>query len=179
MDEKLTALLATARQDAGLKQSDVGKLIGVKGNTISDWERGRTEPDIDTFIELCNIYKINVADILFSAYGDIPGDDFLCTKAELTAIQKYRKLDDHGKHLVKMVLEAEYNRYIAQPQPETTEKAVINPLQIKEKPPVQDKEKSEEEKLWEEKPYLMPIAAHADDLSDEQLELIRQDLDDM
>ena len=42
MDKNLIDIIVRGRRDAGLKQSEVGEILGVKGNTISDWERGRT-----------------------------------------------------------------------------------------------------------------------------------------
>jgi DNA-binding transcriptional regulator YiaG len=31
--------------DLGLKQKDVAKIIGTSPDTITNWERGRTQPD--------------------------------------------------------------------------------------------------------------------------------------
>ena len=110
MDNKLVEIIVNGRQEAKLKQSDVGKLLGVKGNTISDWERGRTEPDIDSFIQLCKIYKINAAAALNSIYDLEQNEDFLLTKSEISYVKKYRTLDDYGKSAIDFMLEHEYNR---------------------------------------------------------------------
>ena len=110
MDKNLIDIIVRGRRDAGLKQSEVGEILGVKGNTISDWESGRTEPDIESFIQLCNIYGINAAEALNSVYKLNENDDFIATTAEARHIQKYRTLDDNGKEFVSLVLNREYDR---------------------------------------------------------------------
>ena len=52
MNELLVDRLKHARAEQGLKQSDVAEKLGLKANTISNWEKGRTEPDIDSFVKL-------------------------------------------------------------------------------------------------------------------------------
>ena len=52
-----TVSLEAARINAGLSQKEAAKRIGVNVCTLSNWERGRTAPDIDKFKELCDIYK--------------------------------------------------------------------------------------------------------------------------
>ena len=56
--------LKEGRANAKLKQSEVAEKIGIKGNTLSNYENGVSEPDIDTFCALCDIYNIDPADIL-------------------------------------------------------------------------------------------------------------------
>ena len=53
MNELLVNRLRIARTESGLKQQDVADKLGIKANTIGNWEKGRTEPDIDTFVKLC------------------------------------------------------------------------------------------------------------------------------
>lgn len=47
--------------DIFIKQSDVARKIGVKGNILSNYENGISEPDIDTFCALCDIYDLDPA----------------------------------------------------------------------------------------------------------------------
>lgn len=68
MNELLIDRLKSARTAAGLNQQDVAEKLGVKANTISNWEKGRTEPDIDTFVMLCKIYDIDFAALLTDVY---------------------------------------------------------------------------------------------------------------
>ncbi|MGX7074494.1 helix-turn-helix domain-containing protein [Falseniella ignava] len=35
------------RKNKGLKQQEIAELLGVKRNTYSDWENGKTEPNFE------------------------------------------------------------------------------------------------------------------------------------
>lgn len=52
-----TVSLEAARVNAGLSQKDAAKALGINVSTLSNWERGKTSPDIDKFKALCSIYK--------------------------------------------------------------------------------------------------------------------------
>lgn len=109
MNELLIDRLKTARISNGLKQQDVAEQMGIKANTISNWEKGRTEPDIDSFVKLCDIYKIDCASLLSDVYafGRIGTDISL---SEYNHIKKYRALDEYGKETVNIILDREAER---------------------------------------------------------------------
>lgn len=102
MNELLIDRLKTARITNGLKQQDVAEQMGIKANTISNWEKGRTEPDIDSFVKLCDIYKIDCASLLSDVYAfQRVGTDI--SLPEYDHIKKYRLIsekDTDGKTLV-------------------------------------------------------------------------------
>lgn len=111
MNEYIIRKLKEGRNNAGLKQSEVAKKIGIKGNTLSNYENGVTEPDIDTFCALCDIYSLDPSEILGEAYGlSVQGGAFNIKPSEIERIKKYRTLDEHGKDMVDMVLEKESER---------------------------------------------------------------------
>lgn len=111
MNEYLISKLKEGRINKGLKQSDVAVKIGVKGNTLSNYENGVSEPDIDTFCALCDIYGLDAADLLGEAYGlGVQGSDFSIKPSEIEYIKKYRSLDEHGKKMVDFVISEEFNR---------------------------------------------------------------------
>ena len=64
MNELLITRLRNARIENNMKQQDVADILGIKPNTLSNWEKGRTEPDIDTFVKLCDIYQIDCSSLL-------------------------------------------------------------------------------------------------------------------
>lgn len=109
MNELLIDRLRTARNECGLKQQDVAEQMGIKANTISNWEKGRTEPDIDSFVKLCEIYQIDCATLLSDVYAfkRIHNDISL---SEYDSIKKYRSLDPHGQDMVDTILVKEYER---------------------------------------------------------------------
>lgn len=109
MNALLVERLRNARIHSGLRQQDVADKLGIKANTISTWENGRTEPDIDTFIKLCDIYKIDCAALLSEVYAFKNAKNDISVK-EFEHIKKYRALDEHGKDVVDVVLDKEYER---------------------------------------------------------------------
>lgn len=57
--------LQAARINAGLKQTDVAKELGVTPETISRWEQGKSFPNVPQINELERLYKVTYADINF------------------------------------------------------------------------------------------------------------------
>lgn len=58
--EKLRSL----RSEKGITQEVLAKKINVTRQTISGWERGRSEPDIAMLIQLSNFFSITVDELL-------------------------------------------------------------------------------------------------------------------
>lgn len=99
-----------AREQKGLLQSDLAKLINVKSSgVISNWEKDLNKPDAEKIVRLCSVLDIS-ASYLLDYYGK-PDIEF--SSSEINHIRKYRNLDDHGKELVDLVLEKEHDRCIA------------------------------------------------------------------
>lgn len=48
--------LAAARVNAKKTQRDVADLMNVNVSTIANWENGKTSPNIEQFVKLCDIY---------------------------------------------------------------------------------------------------------------------------
>ncbi|MCR0576255.1 helix-turn-helix domain-containing protein, partial [[Clostridium] innocuum] len=110
MNQYLVDKLKEGRLNKGLRQSDVSKLTGIKPNTLSNYENGVSEPDIDTYLELCKIYDLDCASILDTAYNLKNDIDFSISAHEENIIKKYRNLDEYGKDMVDTVLQKEYER---------------------------------------------------------------------
>ncbi len=111
MNKYIIEKLKEGRANAKLKQSEVAEKIGIKGNTLSNYENGVSEPDIDTFCALCDIYNIDPSSILNEAYGlNVQGDEFKIKPSEIEHIKKYRALDHHGQETVSYILNRETER---------------------------------------------------------------------
>lgn len=54
-DRKIT--LKAARINAGLSQSEAAEKMGVNVMTVSNWETGKTVPDVEDFKSLCELYR--------------------------------------------------------------------------------------------------------------------------
>lgn len=111
MNEYLVTKLREGRINKNLKQSDVTKYTGIKNTTLSNYENGITEPDIDTFLQLCELYELDYAYILGEAYGlGVQGSSFTIKPSEIDHIKKYRNLDDFGRQRIDYELDTETER---------------------------------------------------------------------
>lgn len=57
--------LKAARVNAGLTQSDVSKHLNISKNTLVNYEKYRTIPDIDVAKRLASIYGLSINDLIF------------------------------------------------------------------------------------------------------------------
>lgn len=112
MNEYLISKLKEGRINKGLKQSDVTQFTGIKNTTLSNYENGITEPDIDTFLQLCELYELDYSRILSEAYGlSVQGEQFKIRPSEIEIAKKYRFISTHspdGAGVVDTVLDREY-----------------------------------------------------------------------
>ena len=51
--------LKKARKQAGYTQKDIYEKIKVPQSTFSSWEIGKSEPDANTLLKLCQIYNVD------------------------------------------------------------------------------------------------------------------------
>lgn len=56
--------LREARANAGLTQEQVAEKIAVSRQTISNWENGKSLPDIVSIIKLSDLYQISLDELL-------------------------------------------------------------------------------------------------------------------
>ena len=52
------------REQKGLNQADLAKILGVKQPTVGNWEVGKREPDIDMLIRLAEYFDVTLDDIV-------------------------------------------------------------------------------------------------------------------
>lgn len=75
--------LARIRETAGFTQEALAQKINVTRQAVSAWERGRTEPDIETLIKLAEALNVDVEDLIFDRkhkhYKQFQKKYLLCT----------------------------------------------------------------------------------------------------
>lgn len=49
--------LAAARVNAKKTQREVANSMNVNVSTIANWENGKTSPNVEQFVKLCNLYN--------------------------------------------------------------------------------------------------------------------------
>ena len=57
--------LKTARELNGLKQKDAAKLLGISVDTLRNYERGKSYPDIPILKKIEKLYKLPYSRIIF------------------------------------------------------------------------------------------------------------------
>ena len=63
--------LRDIRKDHGDTQESLGKKLGFATPTVSKWEQGKTDPDLETLKQICRMYEVS-ADYLLGLTDDDP-----------------------------------------------------------------------------------------------------------
>ena len=83
-----------------MEQKELATNIGITANAISNWERGRTRPDVNLLPAICDTLQIT----LYELFGlDEPFD---ITAEEQTMIDIYRPLTQSHKYFVRRMIES-------------------------------------------------------------------------
>ena len=90
-NEKLKA----ARKRRYLSQTELGKLIGVQTQTISNWENSKSKPNLETINKLCEALDVPLRYFISEEHVD-----YQLTLEEAFVINKYREHNDDGKSIV-------------------------------------------------------------------------------
>ncbi|WP_063779771.1 helix-turn-helix domain-containing protein [Paenibacillus sp. FSL P4-0081] len=133
--------LKKRRIELGLTLEEVGNIVGVGKSTVRKWETGSIENMkrdkialLAKALQTTPLFIMGVEETETSNIVEF--NDF-----EIKLIEKYRELDEKGKHTVNTVLNMEYNRL--------------------------------------RKSHLEVVAAHTDDYSEDQIKLMKQDLEEL
>lgn len=99
LNERLVAL----RKQAGFTQQQLADMLNVSNKTISQWETGRTLPDITMLVRLSEIYKIKL-DELLDQKGEHGIPDEALIKILFTNKYKDKLLIIYGLQLCGLIL---------------------------------------------------------------------------
>ena len=65
MDQiKIGKFIASCRKQQGMTQAVLAEKLGISDRAVSKWETGRSLPDSGIMLELCDLLKINVNELL-------------------------------------------------------------------------------------------------------------------
>lgn len=56
--------LKELRTEKGFSQQKLGEILGFCNQTISFWESGSREPDLDTLLEIAHYFEVALEDLL-------------------------------------------------------------------------------------------------------------------
>lgn len=103
--------LKQARFAKGLTQEQLANAIGVAKSTVTGYEKGNSEPDMNKISKIMNTLDIDANYLWQDAMKNQTGSPVLdFSSKERGTIKKYRVLDEHGKNAVDAILDVEYKR---------------------------------------------------------------------
>ena len=85
-DMEIGSIIKNARNEAGLSQEQAAENLGVSRQTISNWETGKTYPDIISVIRMSDLYSVSLDRLL---------------KEETSVKQSYRSYLEESTNTVK------------------------------------------------------------------------------
>lgn len=62
--EKIGRFIAKRRKENGYTQASLAEKLGITDRAISKWENGKSMPDASIMLELCELLKISVNELL-------------------------------------------------------------------------------------------------------------------
>lgn len=100
MDQiKIGKFIADCRKKQGLTQMQLAEKLGITDRAVSKWENGRSLPDSSLMLELCEILKITVNDLLC---GEVVAMDNYNKEMENKLIEMFRQKEEADKRLLKL-----------------------------------------------------------------------------
>lgn len=116
MRTDISERIKKARIEKGISQEQAAERIGVKRSTIGNYENGVSSPDVEKFIELCNLYELDYVKLLVHYYGspveyDSSGNDIISDIEYLISTYDRCKLEElrwifsgeHGKRVDSLI----------------------------------------------------------------------------
>ena len=86
------------REAIGMERSAFANAIGVTGNAVSNWETGRTRPDINLIPRICDALSISPYQLF-----DLKVPDQRYSDAEAGLIDCYRELSEGNKRALRIL----------------------------------------------------------------------------
>ena len=117
------------RTKLGMTQKQLADHLQVTPTCLNYWEKDKRQPDVEMIKTLSSVLHVS-ADVLIGNTKQVRLS-FDLTATEMEGIKKYRALDKHGKELVLLVLDKEYERVSTLAESEDVEEV---PFRISEQP---------------------------------------------
>ena len=99
MDQiKIGKFIASCRKDAGLTQAVLAEKLGISDRAVSKWENGKSMPDSGIMLELCELLKINVNELLSGEKIMVESYD---KRAEENLLAMRKEVEEKNRQLLK------------------------------------------------------------------------------
>ena len=99
MDQiKIGRFIASCRKDAGLTQAVLAEKLGISDRAVSKWENGKSMPDSGIMLDLCELLKINVNELLSGEKIMVESYD---KRAEENLLAMRKEVEEKNRQLLK------------------------------------------------------------------------------
>ena len=99
MDQtKIGKFIAACRKEQGMTQAALAEKLGISDRAVSKWETGKSMPDSGIMLELCDLLKINVNELLSGERIAMENYD---TKSEELILNLKTENEQYGKRLMR------------------------------------------------------------------------------
>ncbi|WP_460293058.1 helix-turn-helix domain-containing protein [Clostridium sardiniense] len=88
------------RKEKGLSQEQLADILNISRQAISKWESGKAYPDIENLIQLRNIFKITLDDLIINETLGEAKEFKDNTKVIEASIENYEDDDDFSSNLI-------------------------------------------------------------------------------
>ena len=100
MDQvKIGKFIAERRKEANLTQMQLAEKLNITNRAVSKWETGKAMPDTSLMLDLCNILKISVNDLLS---GEVVSMETYNKKLEQNLLEMVKQKEDADKRLLSL-----------------------------------------------------------------------------
>ena len=99
MDQiKIGKFIASCRKEQGMTQAVLAEKLGISDRAVSKWETGKSMPDSGIMLELCDLLKINVNELLS---GEKIMAEFYDKRAEDNLLAMKRQIEEKNKQMLR------------------------------------------------------------------------------
>ena len=100
MDQvQIGKFIAQRRRDVGLTQMQLAEKLDITDRAVSKWETGRSLPDSAIMLELCDVLKITVNDLLC---GEVVTMENYNKELENNLLEMVKEKEQADRRLLKM-----------------------------------------------------------------------------
>ena len=100
MDQiKIGKFIASCRKKQGMTQAVLAEKLGISDRAVSKWETGKSLPDSGIMLELCDLLKINVNELLS---GERLMADSYDKRAEENLLAMKRELEEKNRQMLRV-----------------------------------------------------------------------------
>jgi len=87
------------RQKKGLSQAEAADKIGIPRTTLGDYERGHTEPNLETLVKLTNVYEIPLETLVTQRLQNLAWEDHPTQHLRILAVS----VDQNQRNNIELV----------------------------------------------------------------------------